>query len=90
MDNLKYLDSKSALLQLVTVENYIHESWLLPSGKVIYYEYIPYTYPAGTLCVIDNIEEYVRKIQNTNWIYDYDDIISYKRKELLEHGLTFK
>ena len=90
MDDFKYFDSKSALLQLVTVNDYIHESWLLPSGKVIYYEYIPYTYPAGSLRVVESIEEYIQKIKDTTWINDYDDIISYKRKELLEHGLTFK
>jgi hypothetical protein len=81
----KYLDDKSSLIYVVTMENYIHQSWMI-DGQIVSYENIPENYPSGSLCLFESLEEYLEAIKEVSWINDEEYIIRHK---LEDHGFPF-
>ncbi len=81
-----YLDSRDCLLQIHSMSDYIHQSWLLHNGEVICFENIPDNYPSGTLTLWASIDEYLEAVADVGWINDIDHVIHHN---LGQYGFPF-
>ncbi len=63
-----YLETKQAYKHVVTPGGYLHVSWLLPDDKVVSFEYVPESYPAGSLCMWSSKHQYDHAISDVDWI----------------------
>lgn len=62
------LDDRNCLLKVKGMFDEIHQSWLLPDGKIVAYENVPGNWPSSALMVWDSIGEYVAVIKEVDWI----------------------
>lgn len=84
-----YLSSRDCLLQVNCFEeSYVHQSWLLPDGKVISFEDIPDNYPSGSLAIWESVDDYIDGIAEVGWINDPEYIMNYN-PELEMFGFPF-
>lgn len=86
----RYLDDKCCLLKVETeIDQYVHQSWLLPEGQVISYENIPTNYPSGSLVVWESLEEYIDTIKDVEWINNENNILKQDEEILKPVGFPF-
>lgn len=63
-----FLETRDALVHTYTNDDYLHISWKIPDGSIISFEYIPDSYPAGSLKLWESVDDYYNEIINIGWI----------------------